>query len=874
MEFDIISVAMKNVLLLSAISAMLSADTTIAATRTFDLVVAGGTFEAVRFAVKEASAGKSVYLVAPRPYLGEDRAATLLLDRLPADDVSDPLTREVFNPSYRAAGAYNAFRPKGWRMADKFAPYETVATEPLPPGELARVTTPLIVKRACDKALLAAGVRYITGAQVIGVERMDGGSCKVTVSMRGRDVDVEAREFVDRRMRTTIAKGRGRFSLRYVTDAGGKVRVEKVNFEYDVPYSGVRGWMAMQNHARTLVPISKNLLDVAEMATLEGAPAVDGADSADAIEPFDVVVAGGGTGGGPAALAAARAGAKTLVVEYQHVLGGVATEGRIGGYGGYYDGNVTGFTTELDRGAKALGNGCAYFFAESEFLRRGIVAAGGEVWLGAMVSGAEVKSGRLMAVKVTMPDGSRVSVPCKTAVDATGNCDLAAAAGCATEYIDSTELSVQGAGMAGQPLGVACCNSDIGFVDETDAEDLCAFALRSRLSLPDRIWNQSSLVDSRERRRIVGCFRITPIDLLLGRTYPDTVCIAESRFDTHGQTVHPVFFMRGTGKRTSGRIRGNVPFRALLPRDVDGVVVTGLGISAHRDSMPVLRMKADIRNMGYAAGIAAATAAKSGRTLREIDVKALQRRLVEMGNLPEKVLHDADSMPLPDEALAAAAKRLPNGWDGIAELLSDPVRAMPILKRETSFEAMYVRAMLGDQDAAPALIKRLDGATWDEGWNFKGMSQYERSVSQMDAVVIALGLTRSKNALPVLDSLARQLTGESEYSHFRAIARACDSVGGRTAAEILAGLLKLPNVAGHAISAVTPQPIPGYSDIAMNKERSDVLRELCVAAALCRLGDPDGSAERSLMAYLDDPRRIYANFARRVLHSVRKAGGT
>ena len=45
---------------------------------------------------------------------------------------ADPLTREIFNPSYRAAGAYNAFRPKSWRMVDKFVPYETVETEPVP----------------------------------------------------------------------------------------------------------------------------------------------------------------------------------------------------------------------------------------------------------------------------------------------------------------------------------------------------------------------------------------------------------------------------------------------------------------------------------------------------------------------------------------------------------------------------------------------------------------------------------------------------------------------------------------------------------------------------------------------------------------------
>jgi hypothetical protein len=45
--------------------------------------------------------------------------------------------------------------------------------------------------------------------------------------------------------------------------------------------------------------------------------------------------------------------------------------------------------------------------------------------------------------------------------------------------------------------------------------------------------------------------------------------------------------------------------------------------------MPVIRMQADIQNQGYAAGVAAATAACSGRSLREIDIRALQKHLVE-----------------------------------------------------------------------------------------------------------------------------------------------------------------------------------------------------------------------------------------------------
>jgi len=68
-----------------------------------------------------------VFLAAPRPYLGEDRAATLILDCLPSDNPADPLVQEIFNPAYRAAGAYNVLKSKGWRAAQKFDPRRVYA---------------------------------------------------------------------------------------------------------------------------------------------------------------------------------------------------------------------------------------------------------------------------------------------------------------------------------------------------------------------------------------------------------------------------------------------------------------------------------------------------------------------------------------------------------------------------------------------------------------------------------------------------------------------------------------------------------------------------------------------------------------------------
>ena len=62
-----------------------------------DVVVAGGSSAAVAAAVAAKQAGATVFLAAPRPYLGEDLAGTLRLARVPGDDESHPIYRAIFD---------------------------------------------------------------------------------------------------------------------------------------------------------------------------------------------------------------------------------------------------------------------------------------------------------------------------------------------------------------------------------------------------------------------------------------------------------------------------------------------------------------------------------------------------------------------------------------------------------------------------------------------------------------------------------------------------------------------------------------------------------------------------------------------------------
>ena len=209
--------------------------------------------------------------------------------------------------------------------------------------------------------------------------------------------------------------------------------------------------------------------------------------------------------------------------------------------------------------------------------------------------------------------------------------------------------------------------------------------------------------------------------------------------------------------------------------------MTGLGVSAHRDALPVIRMQPDVQNQGYVAGYAAATSAASGVALRDLDVRALQQHLVEIGNLPERVLTDCDSFPLPAAALERAVHDAWDDPDGLALMFADPERSLPLLRaahdaaeHDVSLESQRVRyahvlGLLGDDHGRAALSQAIQQAAWDEGWNYRGMGQFGMSTSPLDGLLIALGDVGDASDWPVISAKLNTLPDDPAFSHCRAI---------------------------------------------------------------------------------------------------------
>lgn len=589
----------------------------------------------------------------------------------------------------------------------------------------------------------------------------------------------------------------------------------------------------------------------------------------------ELVVVGGGTTGGPAGVAAVRNGTKTLVIEQLYKLGGVQTAGMICGY---YYGNQRGFTKVIDDEVKATGRYKSQ--AKAEWYRAATRKGGGEVWFGCMVVGAVVEGRQLRGVVVVTPDGGRGVVRAKAVIDATGNSDVAAAAGEETEFYRTDELIGQGVGMAVIRLGAGGHNNDFSFVDDTDASDLSFFGLRTR-QMTEAGWDVSQLVNSRERRRLVGVYQMTALDFMTARTFPDTVVQHRSRFDLHGWASGDFFWTKNIRTMNHVTLEANAPYRALLPKTLDGLLVVGVGMSADRDAMSILRMQPDLQNQGYVAAYAVYLALKEGRALRDVPVKTLQKHLVEVGVVPETVLTDVDSFPISDSQLKLASYHVMFGYEGLPYIFAAPERALPHLQDkyrelsthssgrspEVSLVYAHVLAVLGDPVGEDELIGWVQSNDWHTAWQ-DGLGS---GANRMEAYLLALGRAGSKKAVPVLaEKIIDLAEGKKQVSpsRCRMVALVSQMLGDPALAEPLSRLLQAKGIGGYAIKmgAEIP-PVPGYDSRSnySQQEKSSVPREINIAAALYRLGDFEGKGEAVLKAYADDPRGFYAHYARRVL---------
>ncbi len=454
-----------------------------------------------------------------------------------------------------------------------------------------------------------------------------------------------------------------------------------------------------------------------------------------------VVVAGGGVSGLVAAVAAAREGADTVLVEGNSFLCGTATASMMGAFVG--SGRAVGIGKEIlgrlaDMSAAPVWDNAPGRSGTTPFDTEALKSvaldmaqeSGVKLLLYSHVADAIVENGIVKGI-ITESKSGRQAILCDVAIDCTGDADIAIAAGASymkgreidgkmrpmafifkvgnidfdklLKYAEENPDQIQSQHRKGTLLwvgnervvtrisgfyelvdvarergevdehcyyfrlencwiarGTAIVNTTrIYGVDGTKAEDLTSAELAGREQARQLIsfmkkhipgcesvylQETAAKLGVRETRRIKGEYSLTDDDIYADKRFDDAIMgmsgslpvrPAPLNADVHGPDPgegsinDPIERNPGLVKRE--RHTYEIPYRCLIPKDIDNILVAGRSIAVSHLIDGSTRNMLVCMRMGQIAGTAAALAVKTATTPGKIDISNLKQKLLEAG---------------------------------------------------------------------------------------------------------------------------------------------------------------------------------------------------------------------------------------------------
>ena len=375
----------------------------------------------------------------------------------------------------------------------------------------------------------------------------------------------------------------------------------------------------------------------------------------------DVLIVGGGAAGFTAAIAAARAGAKTTLIERYGYLGGLWTGGQVllvisthARQNGQLKKVVCGIGDELlERLNKIDGaiinqapgkhNPTSDPEATKVVMDDMIREAGVNVFFHCWVVDVVMEAGAIRGVVLESKAG-RHAVLAKVVVDTTGDGDVFAAAGAEHEQrlhaiglvhrlgnvdrADKAKLKEAGFNTLGgaTPLqSVTWVNLRGPSTNALDIADLTRLEIAHRRAIWDRVQKirktpggeQVFLLDSapqlgvRTSRILAGTHQLTFKESREGKKFPDTIAVGGAQ-----NAQHPEW---------------PIPYGTLLPKKLDNLLTAGRSSCVDEKLIEDMRLIASCLTTGHAAGAAAALAVHSGCKPRDVDIPKLQKLLLDQG---------------------------------------------------------------------------------------------------------------------------------------------------------------------------------------------------------------------------------------------------
>ncbi len=461
-----------------------------------------------------------------------------------------------------------------------------------------------------------------------------------------------------------------------------------------------RGFLGATALGAVAAPTTLAAAEANTQGVVDGDRFSEPASSLPLVGDCDVIVCGAGPAGVTAAITAARAGAKVRLFEWRGCLGGVWTAGLLGYF---LDFNKPGFAEELrkkldERDARANSLSTSRFCYDPEALKLLLeelcVEAGVKFQFHTRVAGAYREGNRLSTV-VTESKSGRQAWRAPVFIDATGDGDLGAQAGCAFEIGESADCPCQPMSLNallvvkdveqlrefvrfGQPkpgentdsekkkrirdiisstghfpsyagstlwhvrgnLVFAMLNHEYN-VRAFDAAEITAATVRARAEMNLMVnglrslggaWDGIQIVATAEQigvrdgRRIRGRYTVVENDVVVGARHDDGVVRPTFGVDIHALSAESN--QKGATMNRGIKVKPyDIPLRALIAKDIDGLMMAGRCISGDFISHASYRVTGNAVAMGEAAGMVAAIAATSKRLPHEVAWSEAEERL-------------------------------------------------------------------------------------------------------------------------------------------------------------------------------------------------------------------------------------------------------
>lgn len=421
---------------------------------------------------------------------------------------------------------------------------------------------------------------------------------------------------------------------------------------------------------------------------------------------FDVIVCGLGTAGSLAALFSAENGLSVLGVESFTCVGGTHTAcGVIGHYFGCPGGRYETLEKEVVSFAERYT--CTPAESRKLLAEEALTEQGVEILYKSSVCGVFLEGNTAVGVRVLTPDGMQ-DYKAKILMDCTAEAFVAAMAGCETEYGRDTDGQMQPYSLVSLMFDGKIYrynNIDFGRVNQLDPDALSQAVLFSRAYKMEEAHRgreqiaQMPILGIREGRRIIAEEIATVEDLFADRQTKTPAFYSYADLDKHGWDIAFDGALLGdwaTGANLGAyNVTVAVPYKALLPKDYEGILVPCRALGVDRDISSCVRMNLDMKKAAETAAQWATLAIRQGKTLREVPYAQIKARLEQSGCLKEQ-----DNRGVRIDGVT--------NWDGTplvkedVRWLTDPEDLEAGLRTEKPGQAIWSARRMGEK-AVPVL---------------------------------------------------------------------------------------------------------------------------------------------------------------------------